>query len=273
MSPNHPSSHPQKALRSGQLALLAGAVFDVPARTRRVVGVAGIVGLGLLVMGMLASPEGQNLQLDKALHLGGFCVLGALLVLSLAPVQFVPGLAILAGLGVALEQAQAVIGRSVDRRDLLSNLVGIAIGAALGLLARSLYSYLRRDLAAARVRRRLLRLRPGDALFEEGDPGSDFYLVRRGQIELRRLSDGDGPPLGVFGPGEVVGVAAAILGQRRAATARAVSPASVLPMTLSELIQAERDVSQPAAAVLTTLAEKLRELVARIDAAERKEAV
>jgi hypothetical protein len=31
-------------------------MFDVPPRTRRVIAVAGVVGLGLLVMGMLASP-------------------------------------------------------------------------------------------------------------------------------------------------------------------------------------------------------------------------
>ena len=75
--------------------------------------------------------------------------------------------------------------------------------------------------------------------------------------------------LQVFGPGEVVGVATAILGRPRTATARAVSPASVLPMTLPELIEAEGGSGQPVAVVLTTLASKLGELVARLDAKGR----
>lgn len=254
------------ALRSAHVALLAGAVFDVAPRTRRVIAVAGLVGLGLLVMGMLASPEGQSLQVDKALHVFGFSTLGALLALALRPAQIAPGLLGLAVLGVALEYLQQAVGRSFERRDLLANVVGIAIGGALGLLVRGVHAYLRRDLAAARVRRQLLRLAQGDTLFAEGDAGSDFHLVRRGTIELRRESDGAGPPLAVFGPGEVVGVVTAILGQPRGATARAGTPASVLPMTLRELIEAEGGSGQPVAVVLTTLAEKLRELVARLDA-------
>ncbi len=262
-------SPPRHALRSAHVALLAGAVFDIPPRTRRVVAVAGLVGLGLVIMGMLARPEGAPLPADKLLHIGGFALLGALLVIALRPVQFALGLPCLAVLGVALEYAQGVVGRSVERRDIVANAVGIAIGAALGLLVRGTYAYLRREHAAERVRRELLRLGPGDALFAEGDPGSDFYLVRRGRIELRRAGDGSGPPLAVFGPGDVVGAAAAILGLPRAATARAVSSASVLPMTLQDLVDAEGGGGQPAAVVLTTLAAKLGELVARVDAAER----
>lgn len=261
------SSRKPTALRSAHVALLAGAVFDMAPRTRRVIAVAGLVGLGLLVMGMLASPEGQSLQLDKALHVFGFCTLGALLALALRPVQIAPGLVSLALLGVALEYAQGVVGRSFERRDLVANAVGIAIGGALGVLVRGLHSHLRRELAVGRVRRSLLRLSPGEALFAEGDAGSDFYLIRRGTIELRRARDGGGPPLAVFGPGDVIGVATAILGQGRVATAHVVSPASVLPMTLAELIEAEGGQGQPVAVVLTTLAEKLEQLVARLDAA------
>lgn len=258
-----------RPLRSAHVALLSGAVFDVPPRTRRVIAVAGLTGLGLLVIGMLTSPDGKALHVDKILHVAGFCMLGALLVLALRPVHIVPGLLGLMGLGVLLEYSQTLVGRSFERRDLLANAIGIVVGTALGLLARSVYAYLRRELASARIRRQLLRLAPGDTLFAEGAPGSDFYLVRRGQIELRRLCDGSGPPLGTFGPGEVVGAATAILGQPRAANATAVSHASVLPMTLPDLVEAEGGIGQPVAVVLTTLADKLRELVARLDAAGR----
>jgi len=73
----------RESLRSHQVALQAGAILDIPPRTRRVLGVAGLVGMGLLTMGTLASPRPQDVEIDKLLHMGGFAILGALLVLSL----------------------------------------------------------------------------------------------------------------------------------------------------------------------------------------------
>jgi len=243
-------------------------VFDVPPRTRRVIAVAGLAGLGLLVMGLLARPGAERLQVDKALHVGGFFAIAALLVLALRPVQFLPALLALGGLGVALEHVQRLVGRSFDRRDMAANAVGVALGAAAGLAARSVHAYLRGELAAADIRGRLRRLAPGEVLFSEGEAGSDFYLVRRGRIELRRGRDDSGPPLAVFGPGEVVGAAAAILGQARGATARAASPASVLPVTLDELVESAGGAGQPVGVVIRTLAERLRELVERPEVGE-----
>ena len=255
------------SLQTIQLALHSGAVLDIPPHTRRTLFIAAVVGIGLLVMATLVSPERQNIEMDKLLHMGSFCVLAALLVLSLPP-KIIPALIGLAGCGVGIEYIQQVVGRSFDWEDVLANAIGIAVGAGIGLAIRGVHAYVRADLARAEIRKRLRHLRRGDVLFREGDRGADFYMVKSGMVELTRLREGKPQSLTLFGPGDMVGVVSAILGQSRAGTATATNHATVYRMSLRELVEAAGGREQPVAAALTSLAVKLQELVGRLDEAE-----
>ena len=259
---------PHTSLETIQLALQSGAVLDIPPRTRRTLFIAAVVGIGLLVMATLVSPERQNIEMDKLLHMGGFGVLGALLVLSLPPKVFIPALMGLAGCGVGIEYVQQAVGRSFEWDDVLANGIGIAVGAGIGLVIRGVYAYVRADLARAEVRKRIRRLRRGDVLFGEGDRGADFYMVKSGMVELTRLRNGKGHSLTLFGPGDMVGVVSAILGQSRVGTATATNHATVYRMSLRELVEAAGGNEQPVAATLNSLAAKLQELVGKLDDAE-----
>jgi hypothetical protein len=68
-----------------------------------------------------------------------------------------------------------------------------------------------------------LRLRTGATLVEQGDPGSELYLLFDGLLAVEI----DGRPVTELGPGAVVGELALLQGGRRTATLRAVTPCRV----------------------------------------------
>ncbi|HMY67435.1 MAG TPA: cyclic nucleotide-binding domain-containing protein [Leptospiraceae bacterium] len=60
----------------------------------------------------------------------------------------------------------------------------------------------------------------GTILFEEGDKGSDFYFLKKGKVEIYKVSgDGEKMILAVIEPGNIFGEMSMITGQPRAATA------------------------------------------------------
>jgi putative ABC transport system ATP-binding protein len=85
------------------------------------------------------------------------------------------------------------------------------------------------------LEQRDLRLSPGDVLFAQGDVGDLVYLVEEGNVEIVRLrSDGTEELLDRVGPGGYFGELAPMFGLRRAGTARAVTDAAVLGVSLAE---------------------------------------
>ena len=73
-------------------------------------------------------------------------------------------------------------------------------------------------------------------------------MVKSGMVELTRLREGKPQSLTLFGPGDMVGVVSAILGQSRAGTATATNHATVYRMSLRELVEAAGGREQPVAA-------------------------
>lgn len=75
----------------------------------------------------------------------------------------------------------------------------------------------------------------GAPIFHEGESGTCAYLIERGQIEISKRVDGTSQVLAVLGPGELFGEMAPIDGERRSATARALSEAEVIPISRTQL--------------------------------------
>ncbi len=67
------------------------------------------------------------------------------------------------------------------------------------------------------------RLRPGETLTEEGEPGEDLFLLLDGVVSV----EVGGKTLAELGPGAVVGERAILEGGRRTSTLRAVTPVKV----------------------------------------------
>ncbi len=102
----------------------------------------------------------------------------------------------------------------VDREAKLGILRG------MGLLAPLPEPELLELLSASRER----RLRPGETLCHEGEPGDGMYVVFAGQIAVSRL----GKQVAVARPGDCVGEMALIASRERAATLRALDDTLLL---------------------------------------------
>src|SRR4029077_17885000 len=75
------------------------------------------------------------------------------------------------------------------------------------------------------------RLRRGEVLFHEGDPGDKLYIVTDGKVKLGRTSsDGRENLLAILGPGEMFGELSLFDPGPRTATATAVAETQVVSM-------------------------------------------
>lgn len=93
-----------------------------------------------------------------------------------------------------------------------------------------------RDLGHARTNQteRISRAhyRPGDDIFLEGSPGTHFYVIDRGEVEILRRDDRGQPNqiVDILGPGEFFGEVALLDNQPRGITARARTAVDALVM-------------------------------------------
>lgn len=80
-----------------------------------------------------------------------------------------------------------------------------------------------------------IRLAAGEVLFEQGDESDLVYLIEEGLLEAVTHDDGGVPTvLGEFGAGSWIGELGPMMGQRRSATVRAVTEATVIGLSLHE---------------------------------------
>lgn len=84
------------------------------------------------------------------------------------------------------------------------------------------------ELAQIDRARRVVRCDQGDALFEQGDEGTDVYCVRSGTVAVRRIDpEGNAVTLGLYYPGDLVGHVPVVAGGEHRAEAEAVQPATL----------------------------------------------
>lgn len=109
-----------------------------------------------------------------------------------------------------------------------------------------------------RVRRSFERVfRPGEVVFDEGDPGAVLYVIQAGEVELTRRS-ASGPRLvGRLGPGEFFGEMSVVLGGAR--TVRATAACEVRLLEIDAPVLQEMCLEQPEIAI-----RMIRRLTARV---------
>jgi signal transduction histidine kinase len=114
-----------------------------------------------------------------------------------------------------------------------------------------------------------VRLQAGEQLFRQGGVGELAYVIREGEIEISRYSDGREIPLAVRRPGEVIGEMALLEEAPRMASARARTPSVLLAIGRGEL--GELLTSSPTAArsMLGTVTQRLRETEAALRQSEK----
>lgn len=113
-----------------------------------------------------------------------------------------------------------------------------------------------RDLRAAMSE---VRLRRGETLFREGDPGDRVYVIADGKIKLGHTArDGRETLIAVLGPGEMLGELALFDPGPRAATATAIAPTRLLELRHDDLTGILDGRPQLSAQLLQSLARRLR---------------
>ena len=89
---------------------------------------------------------------------------------------------------------------------------------------------------------RRVHLQAWDNLFDQGQSGSDFFVLLTGEVSITRLHEGQRVQLARLGPGECVGEMALVRQEGRSATVTALAPTVAL-----QLEQAVVDSSSEAA--------------------------
>jgi CRP/FNR family cyclic AMP-dependent transcriptional regulator len=122
----------------------------------------------------------------------------------------------------------------------------------------------RNEDTAIRVRSTYERiLAPGDAVFDEGDPGDHLYVIQAGEIELTREGAEGLRVVARLGPGDFFGEISVVAGQLRSARAVAVKQTRLLELDRATL--EAMCLAQPEIAI-----RMIRILVSRLVEAERR---
>ena len=106
---------------------------------------------------------------------------------------------------------------------------------------------------------RLVDLGVGEALFDQGDPSREVYVVAEGRVAVGTMGEaGQMVHFADLGPGAVLGEFAVIDGAPRSAGAEAVTPARLLLLSGERVLEALRDEPGFALALLRDLTAKMR---------------
>jgi CRP/FNR family cyclic AMP-dependent transcriptional regulator len=108
-------------------------------------------------------------------------------------------------------------------------------------------------------------LRPGEQLFEQGDPADAFFILERGEIEISVLSpDGRKLSLDIVVPGEVLGEIG-LFGGERTASATALGEAALRRMRRVDVLAQMRTRPDLALEFIEILCERLRVVSRRLE--------
>ena len=239
-----------------------GVHLDIPPRTRNVLIVIALAGMICAVIGSLMAKKGVAIEADKIVHFIGYSLLGCLMIMGLRPMLWIFGVVGVAGMSAALEAVQPIFGRSTDwSGDFVTNCIAVATGAAVGLIGRFLWAYIRTEAVNAGIRKATAGFSDGQVIFKQGDPSEKFFIIRTGQVVLTREANGVTTEIAKAGPGEVVGEMGVLQKLPRNATATAKGKCWLYGMTEQDLMDKRSDgQDHPGSVVSRVLAQRLRKM-------------
>ncbi len=104
-------------------------------------------------------------------------------------------------------------------------------------------------------------VKTNDVLFWEGQPGDAMYVIAKGHILVERVTeDGDTVAVAVLGPDSIVGEQALLGDDVRGATARAVTPTTVLALGRAAFSDLRRSQPMLDSLLVNMLDGRIREL-------------
>jgi len=99
----------------------------------------------------------------------------------------------------------------------------------------SIFYSLSADILAAIVDKcHVVRFDPEETIFEEGDPGDSFYMIRDGHVKIVRMDEGSELLMAVLDAGEAFGEMALLVGQPRSATGKAMDECELVRLMASD---------------------------------------
>jgi CRP/FNR family cyclic AMP-dependent transcriptional regulator len=132
------------------------------------------------------------------------------------------------------------------------------------------------DLMAMVDDLRLREYEKDDLIFRQGDESREIYFVLKGKVRVYKISPaGVETSIDIFSSNDVIGELAALDGRPRSATAKAITPVSLLAMAQERFTNHMRTQPGLALGLARVLAQKLRwtaayaESIAQFDAAGR----
>lgn len=133
-----------------------------------------------------------------------------------------------------------------------------------------------RDLAGLAADLRAKEYAKDELIFRQGDESREIYFVRKGKVRIYKISpNGNETSIAIFSTNDVIGELAAIDQEPRSASAKAMTPVSLLSMSQERFLYSLQTMPRFGLNVARMLAHKLRwtamfaESIAQFDAAGR----
>ena len=133
-----------------------------------------------------------------------------------------------------------------------------------------------RDLAGLADELRAKEYAKDELIFHQGDESREVYFVRKGKVRIYKISpSGDETSIAIFSTNDVIGELAAIDQEPRSASAKAMTPVSLLALSQGRFLYTMQTAPRFALNIARMLANKLRwtatfaESIAQFDAAGR----
>jgi CRP-like cAMP-binding protein len=104
----------------------------------------------------------------------------------------------------------------------------------------------------------LLEVSMGDFVFEEGDLGTEMFIVHRGRVEVLKNIDGGVTQLAVFEQGDFFGELSLLDDEPRSASVRALEDSVLVRVNGATFIQMLRETPEVAVRMLRKLSTRLR---------------